>query len=93
MNQHIDVGIFGEYDPNRSYHVATNDALKHAATALSISLKPSWIPTQPLKNGPIETTLKSFDALLCASVDHKGMNGTLKAIRFAREQGWPFIGT
>lgn len=93
MNQHIKVGIIGEYDPNRPYHVATNDALNHAADALSISLKSSWISTQLLNNGSIETTLKPFDALLCASVDSKGMNEALQAIRFARERGWPFIGT
>ncbi len=94
MNQQVEVGIIGEYDPNRSYHVATNDALNHAAAALSISLKSSWISTQPLNNnGSIETTLKTFDALLCASVDYKGMNEALQAIRFAREKGWPFFGT
>ncbi len=93
MNQEIEVGIIGEYDPNRPYHIATNDALNHAAAALSVSLKSSWIPTQSLGNGSIETRLKPFHALLCASVDYKGMNEALQAIRFAREQGWPFIGT
>lgn len=89
MNQHVKVGIIGEYDPNRPYHVATNDALNHAAAALSISLKSSWISTESLN----EAALKPFDALLCASVDYKGMNEAHQAIRFAREQGWPFIGT
>jgi len=93
MNQQVEVGIIGEYDPNRPYHVATNDALNHAAAALSISLKSSWISPQPLSNGSVETILKPFDALLCASVDYKGMNEALQAIRFAREKGWPFIGT
>ncbi len=93
MNQQVEVGIIGEYDPNRRYHFATNEALNHAADALSVSLKSSWISIQSLSNGSVETILKPFDALLCASVDHKSMNGALLAIRFAREQGWPFIGT
>jgi CTP synthase (UTP-ammonia lyase) len=93
VNQQVEVGIIGEYDPNRPYHVATNDALNHAAAALSISLKSSWISTELLNNRSIEITLRPFDALLCASVDHEGMNEALQAIRFAREQGWPFMGT
>jgi len=92
MNQQVEVGIIGEYDPNRRYHVVTNDALNHAAAALSVSLKSSWISIQSLSNGSVETTLKPFDALLCASVDFKSINALL-AIQFAREQGWPFIAT
>ncbi|MBW2563522.1 MAG: hypothetical protein JRE29_05725 [Deltaproteobacteria bacterium] len=88
MNQQVEVGIIGEYDPNRRYHIATNEALNHAAAALSVSLKSSWISTQSLK-----TILKPFDALLCASVEYKDMNGALLAIQFAREQEWPFIAT
>ena len=93
MSQHIKVGIIGEYDANRRYHIETNDALNHAAAALSITLESSWISPQPLSIGSVETILKPFDALLCASVEYKGMSGALQAIRFAREHGWPFIGT
>jgi len=93
MNQQVEVGIIGEYDPNRRYHIATNEALNHAAAALSVSLKSSWISIQSLSNGSVETILKPFDALLCASVEYKDMNGALLAIQFAREQEWPFIGT
>ncbi len=69
MNQQVEVGIIGEYDPNRRYHIATNEALNHAAAALSVSLKSSWISTQSLSNISVESTLKPFHALLCASVD------------------------
>ena len=77
MNQQVEVGIIGEYDPNRRYHIATNEALNHAAAALSVSLKSSWISTQSLSNISVESTLKPFHALLCASVDYKSMNGAL----------------
>jgi CTP synthase (UTP-ammonia lyase) len=38
--------------------------------------------------------LQQFDALWCAPASpYKSMQGALQAIQFAREQGWPFIGT
>ena len=94
MNREIKVGIIGDYDPHRRYHIATNEAFGHAATALSVSLTSSWIPTQSLATGSVAATLKPFHALWCApGSPYKSMAGALRAIQFAREQGWPFMGT
>jgi CTP synthase (UTP-ammonia lyase) len=94
MDPEVKVGIIGDYDPHLRYHIATDEALVHAATALSVSLTSSWIPTQSLAKGTVETVLKPFDALWCSpGSPYKSMDGALQAIRFAREQGWPFIGT
>jgi CTP synthase (UTP-ammonia lyase) len=94
MNQPLKVGIIGDYDPNFRSHIATTQALGHAAAALSLLLDSSWLPTQSLANGFVETTLEQFDALWCApGSPYKSMNGALRAIQFAREKGWPFIGT
>ncbi len=93
MTRQIKVGIIGEYDPTIRYHVATDEALGHAANELSVSMTSSWIPTQSLTNKTVEDTLKAFDALLCAPCDYKSVDGALHAIRFAREQDRPFLGT
>jgi len=94
MNQQLKVGIIGDYDPNLRFHIATNESLNHAAAALSGSLEASWLPTESLADGSIETILRPFDALWCGpGSPYKSMDGALQAIRFAREQGWPFIGT
>jgi CTP synthase (UTP-ammonia lyase) len=93
MNQEVEIGIIGEFDPDRRYHIATNEALNHAATALSVSLKASWISTQSLNTDSVEAALKSFHGLWCAPGDYRSIDGALLAIQFAREKGWPFIGT
>jgi len=94
MNQVIKVGIIGDYDPNRRYHIATDEALGHAATALSVSLASSWIQTQSLETGTVAATLRPYHALWCApGSPYQSMAGALQAVQFAREQGWPFIGT
>jgi CTP synthase (UTP-ammonia lyase) len=94
MNQPVKVGIIGDFDPNRRSHIATNEALGHAATALSVTVECSWLPTQSLDDEGSEAMLQPFDALWCAPASpYKSMHGALRAIRFAREKDWPFIGT
>jgi CTP synthase (UTP-ammonia lyase) len=94
MDGEVKVGIIGDYDPQSRYHVATDEALAHAAAALAISLTPSWIPTQSLAKGSVGTTLKPFHALWCApGSPYKSMDGALRGIQFARERAWPFMGT
>jgi CTP synthase (UTP-ammonia lyase) len=94
MHRKLQIGIIGDYNPDSRYHIATEEALGHAATALSISIESSWIPTQSLESGPVEKILNPFHALWCSpGSPYKSMDGALQAIKFAREQGWPFVGT
>ncbi len=93
MTRQIKVGIVGEYDPSIRYHVSTDEALNHAANALSVSMTSAWIPTPSLTDKTYENTLKAFDAILCAPCDYESIEGALRAIRFAREQDLPFLGT
>ena len=94
MNRPLKVGIIGDYDPHFRSHIATEEALGHAATALSGSAHSSWLPTQSLANGFDETRLKEFDALWCApGSPYKSMDGALRGVQFARERGWPFFAT
>jgi CTP synthase (UTP-ammonia lyase) len=93
MIEPVSVGIVGDYDPSRSSHRATENALDHASRALAISLKVEWVSTVSLEKGAADA-LNKHDALWCApGSPYKNFCGALQAIRFAREQGRPFIGT
>ena len=90
MNQPIKIGIIGDFNSNSPFHKATNESLAHAGKAMGVTVDSSWLPTESLD---VET-LEQFDGLWCSpGSPYKSMNGALKAIRFAREMGWPFIGT
>ena len=94
MKQHINVGIVGDFNPKSPYHAATNDALNHAADALSVAVNISWVPTESLDGDDVATALEQFDALWCSpSSPYKNMDGALNGIRFARERDVPFLGT
>ena len=94
MNEPLRVGIVGDFNPSSRFHLATNEALLHAGKALSSTVQVSWLPTQTLDQSGYETVLEQFDALWCSpGSPYISMKGALKAIRFARERGWPFVGT
>lgn len=94
MNRTIRVGIIGDYESKSPYHRATHEALSHAARAMSLGLDYSWLPTPSLDEEGAERVLKQFDALWCSpGSPYRSMNGALRAIRFARENDWPFVGT
>ncbi len=94
MNRTLQVGIIGDFNPNYPAHIATHEALSHAARAMSLSLAWSWLPTPSLDEEGSGMGLTRFDALWCApGSPYKSMNGALRAIRFAREHDWPFVGT
>jgi CTP synthase (UTP-ammonia lyase) len=93
MKQPIRIGIIGDYGSARPSHRATDEALRHCAAALGIALDAQWLPTDTLENG-VEESLKGFGGLFCAPGSPYGsMAGALNGIRFARENGIPFIGT
>ena len=94
MDRAIKVGVIGDYDPDLRFHNATNEALKHAAKALSLAVDSKWLPTKSLEDQSEQKKLEQFDALWCSpGSPYKSMGGALQGIRFARELGWPFIGT
>jgi CTP synthase (UTP-ammonia lyase) len=95
MTGSLKVGIIGDYDPQiYSSHLHTNESLRHAGSALSVSVDFSWLSTPSLLNQSREEKLRQFDALWCApGSPYKSMDGALLAIQFAREKGWPFFGT
>ena len=94
MAQSLQVGIIGDFDPHRRSHIATNEALSHAAAALSVTVDCCWLPTQSLDDEGSEAKLKPCEALWCAPASpYRSMKGALRAIQLAREKGWPFLGT
>lgn len=93
MAETIRVGIIGDFDPNFRPHASTDEALGHAAGDAGVAVEVEWLPTPPLEQHAAETAQR-FDALWCApGSPYQSLTGALKAIRLAREEGWPFIGT
>ena len=89
----IRVGLIGDYNPQVLAHIAIPQAIALAAQDLDCAAEGIWLPTTSLENES-EPNLANFDALWCVPASpYKSMGGTLRAIRFAREHGIPFLGS
>jgi CTP synthase (UTP-ammonia lyase) len=92
MSNLIKIGMIGDFESERPSHKATNEALHHCADYLGKNLELQWLPTESLE-GDVGKIIRNFDGLWCAPGEYKSMKGALKAIQFARENDYPFIGT
>jgi CTP synthase (UTP-ammonia lyase) len=90
----LHIGIIGDFDPHKRSHTVTNEALQHAAHALAVPIEVGWLPTSRFEADDVASQLAPYDALWGSpGSPYHSMEGALRAIRFAREDDRPFLGT
>lgn len=80
------IGLVGDYNPDVIAHQAIPRALELAGAGDF-----AWLGTGQIRS---DDDLVSFDAIWCVPASpYRSLEGALRAIRFARESGRPFLGT
>jgi CTP synthase (UTP-ammonia lyase) len=91
------LAIVGDFNSSNSSHIATNDAIIHSSTALGISIESiesRWVGTEELAAPGGVSRLQGFDGVWIAPASpYRNMDGSLSAIRMARERRIPLLGT
>lgn len=94
MTKALRIGIVGDFKPGYRGHAATEDSLRHGARALGLDLEKTWLSTIELDSVAGERQLEAFDGLfLTPGTPYESLAGALRALRFARERGWPLLAT
>ncbi len=84
------IAILGEYDSSYGPHQATDAAIEHSKTSLSVDVAAEWISTQAID----EKRLSGYSGLWIApGSPYKSLENTLRAIQYAREHRIPCLGT
>ncbi|HEX5323174.1 MAG TPA: CTP synthase [Capsulimonadaceae bacterium] len=96
QNPTIRIGIVGKYVANGDAYISIAEALKHAGIANDVGVEHVWIASDPWDDASYEEiseTLSTVDGLIvCPGYGARGTEGKIKAIRYARENGLPFLG-
>jgi CTP synthase (UTP-ammonia lyase) len=93
MHDAVRVAVIGDFNPDYETHRAINRSLGHAADALGIHMDSKWVATGCAARDA-DKILRNHNGLFVASGSpYRSMEGAFAAIRFARTQGWPLIGT
>lgn len=87
----IRIALIGDHDPQVIAHQAIPVALGMAAEHSGRDIQFQWLATDSIS---ADTPLDDFDGFWCVPASpYRDMDGALWAIRFAREQQRPFLGT
>jgi CTP synthase (UTP-ammonia lyase) len=86
--------ILADFDPESKSHIATNEAIAHSIADLGLSITHRWINTIELSNPEVFKGLDRYSGIwIGPGSPYRNMEGVLAAIRFAREQAIPLLGT
>jgi CTP synthase (UTP-ammonia lyase) len=89
----IRIGLIGDYNPSVRAHTAIPRALELAAEAQNCDVRTAWSHTGSLGNELAEQFAACHGLWCVPASPYANMDGALRAIRFARENSRPFLGT
>jgi len=94
MKRELRIGVVGDWKPGYRGHIATDAALRHGARAVAAEIEPVWLSTKTLEAASSDRDLEAFDGLfMTPGTPYDSLAGALRALRFARERGWPLLAT
>jgi CTP synthase len=83
------VAIVGKYTDLRDSYVSYVEALTHAGAALGAGIEVVWIEAEEFS----EAQMESVDGMIVpVGFGHRGAEGKVQAIRYARTRSVPFLG-
>lgn len=93
MTQAVRVAIVGDFNPEYHTHHAINASLQHAAEGSGLSLDSKWVATACLERDAGKILCNYHGMFIASGSPYRSMEGAFAAIRIARTQSWPLIGT
>ncbi len=89
----VSIGLIGKYVELKDAYKSIIESFVHAAATLKIKVNLKMIHAETLNGKDVEKNLKGLSGILVApGFGERGFEGKIKAIRFAREKGIPFLG-
>lgn len=94
MTRAVRVGIVGDRKAGYRGHLATDEALHHAARAVGVTIDAVWLSTPKLESASSAEELAAFDGLfMTPGTPYESLAGSLQVLRVAREGGRPLLAT
>ena len=89
----VTVGLVGKYVDLPDAYLSVVEALRHGGLANDVKVDLRWIPAEDMTGLYAASHMEDLDGILIpGGFGPRGIEGKIEAIRFAREQGIPFLG-
>jgi CTP synthase len=90
--QHVAIGVVGKYVAMPDAYLSLMEALKHAGIANEARVDIDWVSAEEVAEGDVDH-LDAFDGILVpGGFGVRGIEGKVRAARYARERGVPYLG-
>jgi CTP synthase len=89
----VTIGLVGKYVDLPDAYLSVVEALRHAGRTSDVKVNIRWIPADDVDGMLVESYLEGLDGILVpGGFGIRGIEGKVKSVRYAREQGIPFLG-
>src|ERR671927_782671 len=89
----VRIGLVGKYIQLEDAYLSVIESLKHAAIHNDAKLEVRWIDAESVDRAEAERQLEECDGILIpGGFGIRGVEGKIRAARFARERGVPYLG-
>lgn len=93
LNKELTIKMVGKYVQLPDAYLSVNEALRHAGYYENSTVHIDWINAEDINDENVGDMLKGADGILVpGGFGQRGIEGMIKAIRFAREEKIPFLG-
>jgi CTP synthase len=89
----VTIGLVGKYVDLPDAYLSVVEALRHAGRTSDVKVDIRWIPADDVDGMLVESYLEGLDGILVpGGFGIRGIEGKIRSIQYAREQGIPFLG-
>lgn len=88
----IEIAVCGKYTHLKDAYKSIIEALTHAGAFFETKVKIKWIESETIEKYGIEEVKKVDGILIPGGFGHRGIEGKIKACKFARENRIPYFG-
>ncbi len=93
LGHKVTIGVIGKYVQLPDAYLSVVESLKHAGFAVDSDVDVRWVASDELETGDPAEVLAGIDGILVpGGFGVRGIEGKIRAVRYARENGVPFLG-
>lgn len=93
IDKKIDIALVGKYVELPDAYLSVVEALTHAGFENDVDVAINWVDSEKVAPETVDTLLKSASGILVpGGFGDRGVEGKIEAIKYARENGIPFMG-
>lgn len=95
LKDEIEIALVGKYVELHDAYISVTESLKHAGYKYNVKININWVDSESLEDSKVnlkEIFKNSKGILVPGGFGSRGIEGKIKAIKYARENNIPFLG-